>query len=67
MKVRLLTSMAGPFGSNSYGDEIEMEDADAARFLERGLAEPIDDAIETAATSDSAETADMARKRVKRG
>lgn len=68
MKVRLLTSMAGPLGSFAYGDEVEMEDAEAARFLERGLAEPwTDDAIETAAASDSAETADLSRKRVKRG
>ena len=41
MKVKLLVSMAGPDVSYNAGDEIDVDDAAAKRFIERNVAEPI--------------------------
>ena len=41
MKVKLLVSMAGPTAAHNAGDEIDVDDATAKRFIERKLAEPI--------------------------
>ena len=41
MKVKLLVSMAGPDVSHNIGDEIDVDDATAKRFLEHNIAEPI--------------------------
>lgn len=41
MKVRLLTSMAGIDFSHNQGDEIDCNEAEAKRFIEAGIAEPI--------------------------
>ena len=41
MKVKLLVSMAGPDVSHNAGDEIDVDDATAKRFIERNIAEPI--------------------------
>ena len=41
MKVKLLVSMAGPTAAHNAGDEIDVNDATAKRFIERNLAEPI--------------------------
>lgn len=41
MKVKLLVSMAGPDVSQNAGDEIDVDDATAKRFIERNIAEPI--------------------------
>lgn len=40
-KVRLLTSMAGIDFSHNRGDEIDCNEAEAKRFIEAGIAEPI--------------------------
>ena len=40
-KVKLLVSMAGPDVSHNAGDEIDVDDATAKRFIERNIAEPI--------------------------
>jgi len=40
-KVRLLTSMAGVDFSHNAGDEIDCNAAEAKRFIENGIAEPI--------------------------
>lgn len=51
MKLKLLQSMAGINFSHNAGDIIEVGDPDAvARYIERGIAEPVADApkIETA-------------------
>ena len=43
MKLRLLTSMAGIDYSHNAGDIIEIGDTEAAkRYIEKGVAEPID-------------------------
>lgn len=39
MRVKLLTSMAGPDGAFAYGDVIEIDDATAGRLIESGQAE----------------------------
>ena len=41
MKVKLLVSMAGPKVSHNIGDEIDVDDATAKRFLEHNIAKPI--------------------------
>ena len=41
MKVKLLVIMAGPDISHKVGDEIDVDDATAKRFIERNIAEPI--------------------------
>ena len=41
MKVKLLVSMAGPDVSHNAGDEIDVDDATAKRFIERNIVEPI--------------------------
>jgi len=41
MKVKLLTSLAGENFSHAAGEEIEMDEAEAKRFIEKGLAEPV--------------------------
>ena len=41
MKVKLLVSMAGPDTAHNVGDEIDVDDATAQRFIERNIAEPI--------------------------
>ena len=41
MKVKLLVSMAGPTAAHNAGDEIDVDDATAKRFIERNIAEPI--------------------------
>lgn len=41
MKVRLLTSMAGIDFSHNQGDEIDCNEAEAKRFIEAGIAEPV--------------------------
>ena len=41
MKVKLLVSMAGPDVLHNAGDEIDVDDATAKRFIERNIAEPI--------------------------
>ena len=41
MKVKLLVSMAGPIAAHNAGDEIDVDDATAKRFIERNIAEPI--------------------------
>lgn len=41
MKLRLLTSMAGPNVSLNAGDEVDVDDATAKRYIERNIAEPI--------------------------
>jgi len=39
--VRLLTSIAGENFSHAYGEEVQLDSAEAKRFLEAGLAEPV--------------------------
>ena len=41
MKVKLLVSMAGPAVAHNAGDEIDVDDATARRFIERNIAEPV--------------------------
>lgn len=41
MKVKLLTSMAGIDFSHNAGDEIDCNEAEAKRFIEAGIAEPV--------------------------
>lgn len=41
-KVKLLTSMAGIDFSHNQGDIIECNDAEAARFIANGIAEPVE-------------------------
>ena len=41
MKVKLLVGMAGPDVSHNAGDEIDVDDATAKRFIERNIAEPV--------------------------
>jgi hypothetical protein len=43
MKIRMLTSIAGPDWSAQPGDEIEIDDAEAARHIEAGHAEAVAD------------------------
>ncbi len=40
-KVKLLTSMAGIAFSHNAGDEIDCNEAEAARYIAAGIAEPI--------------------------
>jgi hypothetical protein len=40
-KVKLLTSMAGIDFSHNQGDLIDCNDAEAKRYIEAGIAEPI--------------------------
>lgn len=45
MKLKLLTSMAGVNFSHNAGDIIELTNPDAIkRYIERGIAEPVEDA-----------------------
>ena len=41
MKVKLLVSIAGPTAAHNAGDEIDVDDATAKRYIERIIAEPI--------------------------
>lgn len=41
MKVRLLTSLAGPEWSGQHGETVDLPEATAVWLLERGQAEPI--------------------------
>ncbi len=41
MKVKLLVSMAGPDISHNAGNEIDVDDATAKRYIERNIAQPI--------------------------
>ena len=41
MKVKLLVSMAGPTIAHNAGDEIDVDDATAKRFIERNIAESL--------------------------
>ena len=41
MKVKLLVSMAGPTAAHNAGDEIDVDDVTAKRFIECNIAEPI--------------------------
>ena len=41
MKVKLLVSMAGPTAAHNAGDEIDVDDATAKRFIECNIAAPI--------------------------
>lgn len=67
MKIRLLTSLAGPDGAHYSGEEIEMVDAEAVRYIAHGYAEPVEDVIRTAVLPGAIETADLPAKRRKRG
>jgi hypothetical protein len=40
-KVKLLVIIAGPDISHNAGDEIDVDDATAKRFIERNIADPI--------------------------
>jgi hypothetical protein len=42
VKLRLLTSLAGPSGAWGPGDVIEVDSKTAERMLAAGLAEPVD-------------------------
>ena len=48
MRVRMLTSMAGPRFSRDFGQLVEMEKDEAKRLIERGFAEPVQEKRETA-------------------
>ena len=41
MRVRMLTAIAGADISASYGEEIDVDDADGNRLVAGGLAEPV--------------------------
>ena len=41
MKIKMLTSMAGTNFSYNRGDEIEIADAVAQRYIDAGIAEPV--------------------------
>lgn len=41
MKIKLLTSRAGPMGSQNVGDEIEVPDDEAERMIAAGQALPV--------------------------
>lgn len=41
MEVKLLTSLSGPGRNHSYGEVVDMEDAEAVRFIEREMAVPV--------------------------
>ena len=41
MKVKLLTGRVGPGVSQAPGDTIEVDDAEARRMIEKGLAAPV--------------------------
>lgn len=58
MKIKLLVSRAGPAGAFNAGDEIEVENAEAARMIEAGQASPVRvAAIERAVAPSKAEKA----------
>jgi len=59
-KVKLLTSMAGIDFSHNVGDVIDCNDAEAKRFIEAGIAEPV-----TAAKKEKAVKEVVTRKAVK--
>jgi len=44
MKVKLLVGMAGIDFSHNAGDEIDCNEAEGKRFIEAGIAEPIEKA-----------------------
>ena len=55
MKLRLLQSMAGIDFSHNVGDVIEVNDAEAVkRYIERGIAEPVETAKKETATKKTA-------------
>lgn len=41
VKVKLLSSIAGDNYTHEAGDEISLDSAEAKRFLEAGIAEPV--------------------------
>lgn len=41
MRIRLLTSMAGPEWSGQHGETVDRPDAEAIWLIERGHAEPV--------------------------
>ncbi len=41
MKIKLLTARAGALGAQNRGDVVDVPDAEAARMIEAGQAEPI--------------------------
>lgn len=55
VKVRLLSSIAGDNYAHNAGDEVTLDSAEAKRFLDAGLAEPV--ATRTAAKSEKRVTA----------
>ena len=61
MKLRLLQSMAGIDFSHNVGDVIEVNDPEAVkRYIERGIAEPVETAKkETAAKKTAAKKTTM--------
>ena len=55
MKLKLLQSMAGIDFSHNVGDIIEVGDTDAvARYIERGIAEPVEEPKKETATKKTA-------------
>lgn len=55
MKLRLLQSMAGIDFSHNVGDVIEVNDPEAVkRYIERGIAEPVETAKKETATKKTA-------------
>jgi hypothetical protein len=50
MKIKLLTSMAGVDFSHDCGDQIEVNDATAIRYIEAGIAEAVREAVVEKAT-----------------
>jgi hypothetical protein len=55
LKVRLLSSIAGDNYAHGAGEEITLDSAEAKRFLDAGLAEPV--ATRTAAKAEKRVTA----------
>lgn len=57
MRIRLLTSLMAGSGTHNGGDVLEWDDADAARLIEAGHAEPFTPPPVETATVDAPETA----------
>jgi len=66
MKVKLLTSVAGPGHSHGYGEEVDMKDADARRLIERGLAQPVRQRAMETATDHAAGAAETTATRARK-
>ena len=43
MKIRIKSSIAGPFNAYQDGDVVDMPEASATRLIERGIAEAVDE------------------------